>query len=84
MVAVANVATNDVLSFPDGGRTITLVPPLFLYQGLLLRSTLLESVKGSESRAVGRTQRSLTETAETSELVFLNVKNKGTMPTGKR
>ena len=43
-----------------------------------------ESVRGSESRASGRTRRSLTEDAEASELVCLNADNKGAVPIGKR
>ena len=42
-----------------------------------------ESVRGSEPRAIGRTRRSLTEATESSDLVCLNVENKGTMHTGK-
>jgi len=43
-----------------------------------------ESVRGSNSRAIGRTRRSITETAETSELVCLNANKKSIVLSGKR
>ena len=43
-----------------------------------------ECVRGSNSRAIGRTRRSITETAETSELVSLNANKNSILLSGKR